>query len=250
MANYTHGSLFTGIGVFDLAAKNNGFENVFGCDKDPFSALHFQTHNAKSTWFGDITKLEKIPTVNVLTFGFPCQDASIASPVKNHKPLNHARTGLFWEAIRLIQAAKPEWVIAENVARLRNKGLEECLHAFATSGYHVGYAIIPASTFGALHDRERLFIIANASSLGREKVLQVLKEVLTKSENRQFVVAESDSVLRDALGQETEHLDNGKDYGTAYWLHQGLRAKAIGNAVYYPIAETLMRCIKSQLVQE
>jgi DNA (cytosine-5)-methyltransferase 1 len=117
----THGSLFTGIGVFDLAAENEGFTNIFGCDNNPFCQLHYSEHYPKSTLFPDITTLESIPYVDVLSFGFPCQDASNAAPVKKNTPLSNSRTGLFYEAIRLIRHSKPKFIIAENVAAIANK---------------------------------------------------------------------------------------------------------------------------------
>lgn len=245
----THGSFFTGIGVFDFAAHNQGFEISFGCDNNPFAKCHFTSRYPLASFYNDIKELENVNRVDLLTFGFPCQDASIAAPIKNKNPLNNERTGLFWDAMRVVRNSRPQFIIAENVANLRNKGLETVLREFATSGYHVGYAIIPARTFGALHERERLFIIAaNTNSIGRQAVLRILSDTLT-TKTRERVRSESFRVLCDEMEQEAQHFDDGKDYGTSYWLHQGLRAKAIGNSIYYPIAETLVKNVKIQLLK-
>lgn len=244
-----HGSFFTGIGVFDYAAHLEGFEIAFGCDNDPFAKCHFTERYPLSTFYDDITTVDQVDPVDLLTFGFPCQDASIAAPIKNKTPLNHARTGLFWDAMRIVRTSRPKFIIAENVARLRNTGLEECLREFATSGYHVGYAIIPACTFGALHERERLFIIAaNADSIGRQAVLQILSDTLTKKERTEFR-RESFRVLCNEMEQKTDDSTNGDDYGTTDGLYNGLAAKAIGNSIYFPIAETLVKNVKKQLLK-
>jgi DNA (cytosine-5)-methyltransferase 1 len=206
MNSLKYGSLFTGLGVFDLAAKQQGFEVLYGCDNDPYCKAHFEIHNPNVPFFDDVTQIESLPYVDLMTFGFPCQDASNASPYKYQKPLNEKRTGLFWNAINLVQASRPEWVVAENVTRLRNKGLADCLKSFTTCGYNVGYAIMPASVFGALHDRERLFIIANASSVGREKIFRVLKGALEEAE-RLNLESESASVFCNEMEQEAEYLD-------------------------------------------
>lgn len=63
MKEIKHGSLFTGASIFDLAAENLGIKNIFGCDIDPFSQLHFKEHYRDSVLFPDITKLETIPYV-------------------------------------------------------------------------------------------------------------------------------------------------------------------------------------------
>jgi DNA (cytosine-5)-methyltransferase 1 len=244
---FTHGSFFTGIGVFDYAAQLQGFDIVFGCDNDPFAKCHFTERHPLSIFYDDIKTVQDVPTVDLLTFGFPCQDASIAAPVKKKNPLNESRTGLFWDAIRLVRQSRPKFVIAENVARLRNAGLEECLRAFATSGYHVGYAIIPACTFGAIHERERIFIIAaNADSIGRQAVLCVLNDTLTTKEGLRLG-DELYRVLCTEMESEAYDFDVRTDYGYAYWLYEGLRAKALGNSIFFPIAEMLVKNVKIHL---
>ena len=246
----THGSLFTGIGIFDLACQNNGITNVFGCDIDPFAQCHYRTHFPDSRIYTDIRELNTIPTVDILTFGFPCQDVSNAGS-KMLNPLNNGkRTSLFWEAIRLIQQSKPKFVIAENVARLRHNGLYEVLQGFAACGYNAGYAILPAAKFGSVHERERIFIIANPMCERWEAIVQILKDTLNHNsqQDRQDIFAEFDRGMCEQMESQADPSTIRGHYGNTYWLFEGLYARAAGNAIYYPVAEFIIKNVKKQLI--
>ncbi len=239
----THGSLFTGIGVFDLACKNEGIENLFGCDNDPFAKAHYQTHYPDGIFYDDVTSIVETLKVDILTFGFPCQDASLARPNKNNNPLQSSRTGLFYEAIRIIQHNQPRVVIAENVAAIRHQA-NDIGRAFDESGYFSGYAVLPACTFGALHRRERIFFIANHHSIGRHKIIEFLKSTLIEIQRKKDIWRKFHNTICENAQSETDRINIGTDYGTTEWLHQGLRAKAIGNSIYYPVAEHLIQQVK------
>lgn len=249
MTDLKHGSLFTGIGIFDLACQNNGIKNVFGCDIDPFSQLHYKEHFPDSLLFNDITQIQKVPPVDILTFGFPCQDVSQAG-LKIDNPLqNGKRTSLFWEAIRIVDQARPQFVVAENVARLRHNGLYECLQAFGACGYNAGYAILSAAKFGAVHQRERIFIIAHPMRFGRAPIIRVLKKALNHNlqESRKDVFAKFDRNMCIEMERQADSRNDCADYGNAYWLRESLIAKAYGNSIYYPVAEMLIKNIKEEL---
>ena len=245
----THGSLFTGIGVFDLAAKQNGCQNVYGCDIDLFAKLHYAEHYPGGTWYNDIKEIKELPTVDIMTFGFPCQDASLARPDKTNIPLQSSRTGLFYEAIRLIQQSRPTWVIAENVASIAQSSGHDIHRAFSKSGYISAHAIIPACTFGALHRRSRIFFIAYAHSERWHQVIRVLNGTLAESQRQkqQLLGRRLDDTICTDLWNEANQLNVGRDYGTTAWLLEGLRTKAIGNAIYYPVAETIIREITKEI---
>jgi DNA-cytosine methyltransferase len=242
-----YGSLFTGIDIFGLAAKNEGFETVFGCDNCPYCQLHFKEHNPNALFFEDVKTVESVPRVDVMMFGFPCQNASIASPIKYKNPLDGAQTGLFYEAIRIIRASeRPRWLIIENSSQLVKRGLFDMLRELHHLGYHVAWAVLPASKFGAVHRRKRLILLAHAHSFGWTSLVRVWQSFLTQHNER--VERESRPEICEPLPNEAYGNGTGKDYGHSYWLFEGLAAKAIGNAIYYPMAQALIQQIKKEII--
>lgn len=151
------GSLFSGIGVFDTAAQAAGMSVEFGCDNHPFCKFWYEEHFPNAAFYGDIKTLDTIPYVDVLAFGFPCQDASLANSKKINNPLEGERTGLYYEAIRIINnsAKRPRWLVIENVPRILTHSGHAVFQELSKSGYNAGWAILPACAFGALHRRER-----------------------------------------------------------------------------------------------
>jgi DNA (cytosine-5)-methyltransferase 1 len=249
----THGSLFTGIDSFGEAAKVNGFTNVFGSEIDPYCRLMFEEKNPNSILFGDIRFINTLPYCDLLTFGFPCQDVSNAQTVKNYNPLeNGNKTILFWEAIRLLRAMpnKPPFIVAENVNAIRAKGLEKVLEAFASCGYVCTYSVVPAHKFGAMHKRERVFIICHAVRLGWDTGLKVFNEVFNEGKKRLKLERQLYSSIYQGFQTETDS-DRFRDYnGTTAQLFNGIMAKAIGNSIYYPVAEAIVKCIKPFLTPQ
>lgn len=164
----THGSLFSGIGGFDLAAQWMGWENVFHCEwidyKREFLENRFK--NAKS--YGDISTTDFTihrGCIDVLTGGFPCQDASIAKQDgKGQQGLQGGRTGLFYEMVRAIREIRPRYVVAENVSNFLkiNAGSDfrSVLTELSAMGYNAEWRICRASEVGASHHRARLYIVA------------------------------------------------------------------------------------------
>jgi DNA (cytosine-5)-methyltransferase 1 len=159
----THGSLFSGIGGFDLAAEWMGWTNVFHCEWMPFprKVLDYYWPNADSHI--DICKTDFTKYANkidVLTGGFPCQPFSMAG---KRKGTNDERY-LWGEMLRAIREIKPKFVIAENVFGITNidGGLvfeQVCLDLEA-EGYEVQPFIIPAAAKNAPHRRDRVWFVA------------------------------------------------------------------------------------------
>src|SRR5210317_603525 len=110
----TVGSLFAGVGGFDIAAERAGFQVEFQSEIEPYASKLLE-HYWPSLNKGDIHALtvgqRGIPAVDVLCGGFPCQDYSIAG---SRAGLAGDRGALWWEFHRLIDEGRPEWVVAEN----------------------------------------------------------------------------------------------------------------------------------------
>jgi hypothetical protein len=151
----THGSLFSGIGGFDLAAQWMGWENIFHCEYIDYKIEHLKKKFKTSISYGDITTTDFTVhkgRVDVLSGGFPCQDASIANG-KGQKGLQGKRTGLFWEMLRAIKEIEPKYIIAENVANfLKTNGgsdIRTVLSELSRLGYNAEWRICRASEAGA-----------------------------------------------------------------------------------------------------
>jgi DNA (cytosine-5)-methyltransferase 1 len=161
-----HGSLFSGIGGFDLASEWMGWENVFHCEwmEFPRKVLDYYWPNADSHIDICKTDFKKYANkIDILTGGFPCQPFSMAGKRKGTEDERY----LWGEMLRAIQEIKPKFVIAENVFGITNidGGLvfEQVCLDLETEGYEVQPFIIPAAAKNAPHRRDRCWFIASNS---------------------------------------------------------------------------------------
>lgn len=169
--------LFSGIGGFSLGLeRTGGFEIVAFCEIDEHARKVLKKHWPDTPIFEDISLLTKrhdmleygegsvkigelgTSNIDVICGGFPCQDISTANTTG--KGLKGERSGLWREFKRLIEEIKPRYALIENVANLRSKGLNQVIKDLWSIGYDCEWHIIPACSVGALHKRERIWIIA------------------------------------------------------------------------------------------
>jgi DNA (cytosine-5)-methyltransferase 1 len=157
-----HGSLFSGIGGFDLAAEWMGWENVFHCEwmEFPRKVLEYHFPNADSLIDICKTDFKKYEgTIDIISGGFPCQPFSMAGKRKGTEDERY----LWGEMLRAVQEIKPKFVIAENVFGITNidGGLvfEQVCLDLETEGYEVQPFIIPAAAKNAPHRRDRCWFI-------------------------------------------------------------------------------------------
>jgi len=117
----THGSLFSGIGGFDLAAHWMGWDNTFHCEWNPFGQKVLKHHFPNSISYNDITKTDfsiHAGKIDILTGGFPCQPYSSAGKRLGKADERH----LFPEMLRCIKEVKPRYIVGENVRGLVSWG--------------------------------------------------------------------------------------------------------------------------------
>lgn len=166
----THFSLFTGIGGLDLAAEWAGFETVGQCEWADYPTKVLEKHWPNTQRWRDIREITRtsirnrgVPAITVMSGGDPCQPHSTRG-----KRNGTCDDRYYWpEMFRVIEENKPTWVINENVAgSISNGVVDEKIHDLETAGYEAVPFAIPAVSVGAFHKRERIFIIANASSVG------------------------------------------------------------------------------------
>ena len=208
MEKLRHGSLFSGIGGFDLAAEWMGWENVFHCEWMEFGQKVLKHYWPQAESFSDITKTDFTKyygTVDIITGGFPCQPYSSAGKRKGKEDERH----LWPEMLRAIREVSPRFVVGENVRGLTNwnGGLvfDEVCAELESLGYQVAPVIIPACGLGAPHKRERIWFVAYAESFGST----ISK--LGKSESGQQIQARRDIDGSESLGVATN--TNGSEHG-------------------------------------
>lgn len=163
----TIGSLFAGIGGFDLAGRWMGWETKWFSEIEPYASAVLKKHWPNVPNHGDITKIkgEDVEHVDILCGGFPCQDISLAGKGAG---LAGERSGLWSHYARLIEEIRPKYVVAENVSALRSRGLDRVLGEISALGYDAEWHCIPASAVGAPHRRDRIWIVAYARSVSDE----------------------------------------------------------------------------------
>lgn len=154
-------SLFSGIGGLDIAAERVGINIVAMCEINEFCCdilyKRWMPHkNVKI--FKDIydVSLSDIGRVDLIFGGFPCQDLSIAGKKEG---LDGDRSGLWYEMYRIIREIRPDYVVIENVRGAINLALDTIKTNMEEEEYQIWSILIPASAFGAPHQRERLFVI-------------------------------------------------------------------------------------------
>lgn len=117
----TLGSLFDGIGGWQLAAVRNGVEPLWSSEIDPFPASVTKEHFPNTIQLGDVTKINgaEIPPVDIICAGSPCQDLSIAG---KRAGLEGGRSNLFYQAMRIVREMRrktngtyPKFFVWENV---------------------------------------------------------------------------------------------------------------------------------------
>ena len=165
----THGSLFSGIGGFDLAAEWMGWQNVFHCEWNTFGQKVLKYYWPDAISYNDITQTDFTihrGRIDILTGGFPCQPYSMAGKRLGKEDDRH----LWPEMLRAIREIQPRWVVGENVLGLVNwnGGLvfDEVQADLEAEGYEVQAFVLPASAVNAPHRRDRVWFVAHASNNG------------------------------------------------------------------------------------
>ena len=200
-------SLFSGIGAFETALDNLEVPSdlVAFCEFDKYAVKSYcAIHGVdESKNLGDVTKVDetKLPKdIDILTYGFPCQDISLAGKQKGlfNEDGSQTRSGLFFEALRIIEATKPKIAIAENVKNLVSKKFnaqfQVVLSSLESAGYNNYWAVLNAKDFGIPQNRERVFIVSIRKDIDTGKfefpapfpLEKRLKDVLEESVDEKY----------------------------------------------------------------
>lgn len=200
-------SLFTGIGAFEKALKrlNIEYELVGFSEIDKFAiksycAVHNETEDKN---LGDISKIDinKLPEFDIMTWGFPCQDISIAGKMKGIKK-GETRSGLYYEGYRILKEKLPRYSVIENVKNLTSKRFSSqfnmILNDLSELGYTSYWKVLNAKNYGIPQNRERVFIISIRDDVAKNNFCfpepiplnKKLKDLLEKDVDEKYYLSE------------------------------------------------------------
>ena len=169
-----HLDLFSGIGGFSLGLESAGLvETVAFCDFDKYCKKILNKNWPQVPVYDNVKELnyDRLKSdgiisgekgIDIITGGYPCQPFSVAGKQKGEQDPRHVWPEMF----RLIQELRPSWVIGENVAGHIKLGLDTVLENLESEGYSSRTFSISASSVGAVHQRERIWIVAHSNELG------------------------------------------------------------------------------------
>lgn len=205
---------------------------------------------------GDITKIDekKLPRdLDLITYGFPCQDIFLAGKQKGlfNADGTQTRSGLFFEALRIIEGTQPKIAIAENVKNLTSKKFKlqfdivlRCLEA---AGYNNYWKVLNAKDYGIPQNRERVFIVSIRKDIDdgsfefpKPFPLQLrLKDMLEEQVDEKFYL--SDKAMHGFI----RHNENHEAKGTGFlWKPRNLDGHAYAlraNGALRPTDNTIMQ---------
>ena len=170
----THGSLFAGIGGFDLGFDRAGIETLWTVENDKNCNYILEAHWPDVKRYGNVKEVGKrnLAPVDIISGGFPCQDLSVAG---RRAGLAGKRSGHWFEFARIIEEMEAEWVVVENVPGLfsSNGGADFAviIRTLELFGYCVAWRVLDSQYFGVPQRRRRVFIVGSLRGTGSVKVL-------------------------------------------------------------------------------
>lgn len=223
-------SLFSGIGAFEKALDrlNINYELVGYSDIDKYASKSYSAiHKVpESLNFGDITKIneKELPNdIDLITYGFPCQDISCIGKQNGlfNKDGSQTRSGLFFEALRIIKQTQPKVAIAENVKNLTSSKFSEqfkiVLESLEQAGYNNYYKILDSKNYGIPQSRERVFIVSIRKDIDTKKFIfpegfpleSLSKDLLENYVDSSFYISnEKYKTLIDIATKNKKHNEN------------------------------------------
>jgi len=262
----THGSLFSGIGGFDLAAEWMGWENVFHCEWNPFGQKILNYYWPKAKSYNDITKTDfsiHRGTIDILTGGFPCQPYSAAGKRLGKEDDRH----LWPEMLRAIREIQPTWIVGENVRGLTdwNGGMvfDEVQAQMEVEGYEVTPFLLPACALNAPHRRDRIWFVAHSNKImfdasftkdSKDKIDRQYKAKWSESWSKfELVTGLGHSGIGFSIGESPEPSIIGYNDGLSFGLDAATvfeecvdnSNEGFGNAIVPQVAFEIFKCISA-----
>lgn len=276
-------SLFDGSGGFPLAASLCGIEPVYAAEVEPYPIAVTKNHFPKMKHLGDVSKVKggEIEPVDIITFGSPCQDMSIAGKRAGLKHTDMGddettRSGLFLEAIRIIKEMReatngvyPRYAILENVpgAFSSNRGedfrtvLEEFIRVkekdvvmpsvpaagwpyadcYSGNGWSLAYRVFDAQYWGVPQRRRRIYLVADFRGERAKEILFERKGLRGDIEESRTHGQETARCAKNSVGTAIGGVDR---YNQSFLsgLAQTLRASGGGDCIPTVLAPVAVYC--------
>lgn len=189
----TIGSLFSGIGGFDLGCQRalDRYEIehkiLYHVEQNTFCQSILKKHWPESKIHNDVRDIGKhnLPYTDIIMGGFPCQNISVAG---KQEGIHGEKSGLWWEMFRIISEIRPRIIVLENVSNILSLGGREVLGSLASLGYDAEWRVIRSGAdFGAPHIRRRWFCIAYSNNRSTYPKIQTRRTIDTLCSNRNDV---------------------------------------------------------------
>lgn len=236
MAGLTFGSLFAGIGGFDLGLERAGMSCKWQVEIDDYASRVLAKHWPLVHRERDIRECGKhnLEAVEVICGGFPCQDVSDAGKKAG---LQGERSGLWSEFRRIVGEMGPRIVVVENVTGLFVRGFADVVNDLSQLGYCCEWDVIPAFVFGSNHRRERVFVYANSNGrrLQKQETSEVgrgWRELCPRDASTTYVISRDQKTQKPEIPRVANGIPNQMD-----------RLRGLGNAVVPQVAEWIGRQI-------
>ena len=209
-------SLFSGIGAFETALRNLNipYELVGFSEIDKFAIKSYcAIHNVdEKKNLGDVKNIntKDLKEIDFMTWGFPCQDISIAGNLKGIEE-GKTRSGLYFEGYRILRDVMPKVSIIENVKNLTSKRFREkfvkILKDIEDAGYNNYWRILNAKDYGVPQNRERVFVVSIRKDIDKcsfnfpdKQFLKIrLKDLLEDNVDEKYYLSDK------ALGRLIKH---------------------------------------------
>mgnify|MGYP003815651553 CR=1 FL=1 len=243
----THASLFSGIGGFDLAARNCGIQNIFQVEINEFCRKVLEKNFPETKKYRDIKEFdgtEYYGTIDIISGGFPCQPFSVAGKQRGAADERY----LWGEMLRVIRECLPRWVVAENVRGLLAANdeieFEKVCASLEDEGYTILPNILPATIADAPHRRERIFIVGRYfesidTDTESNRIGEFCDTIQTQRDEGRTLI------LREPFGLHWAEAIS-RIHGVYNGLSRGLdrrRNAALGNAIVPQVAEILFKAM-------
>ncbi|MDA7625524.1 DNA (cytosine-5-)-methyltransferase [bacterium] len=212
-----HLDLFSGIGGFSLGLEaTGGFETKAFCDIEEYPRQVLQKHWPHVKQYKDIKELnyerlkaDGINSIDIITGGYPCQPFSVAGRQKGEEDPRH----LWPEYFRLVKELRPTWVIGENVSGHIKLGLDTVIEDLESEDYSVRPFSISASSIGANHQRERIWIMAYSErnyNFNKEQRVNGEEKEISREHREDNSTSWKSSRASAARTQSDSHVENSR----------------------------------------
>ena len=255
MNRLTFGSLFAGIGGFDLGLERAGMECRWQVEIDDYASQVLAKHWPGVARWGDARTFPVDESnqwqVDLICAGVPCQPVSIAGKQKGADD----ERWMWGETLRIIADLGPRFFVAENPASIlshdRGRTFSGIIRALASAGFVCEWHVIPAADVGAPHLRKRVWLVAHSDSIScaKGKSRRAARSVFAASARPQR--REDKGKARTVVGSGGEDGECGKWWSTepavgrvAHGVSSRVdRLRCLGNAVVPQIVELIGRAI-------